>query len=74
MRNLGRAIGVVSELVGVAFLTGMAVKAECDRHKAVIKLHQKEFELAINGIDAACLKMENEHLKKQLKKYEEEKA
>ena len=73
MRNIGQAVGVILEVVGVAFLTGAAIKAECNRHKAVVALHEKEFELAIVGIDAASLKMENKHLKEQLKKYEEEK-
>lgn len=74
MRNIGQAVGVVLEVVGIAFLTGLGIKAECDRHKAVVKLHQKEFELAIEQIDNAVLKMENEHLKKQLEKCEKEEA
>lgn len=74
MRNLGQTIGVLLEVVGITFLTGMAVKAECDRHKAVVKLHQKEFELACKDLHGVLLEVENENLKKQLKNYEEGKA
>lgn len=72
MRNIGQAVGVVLELVGVAFLTGAAVKSECERHKAVVALHKKEFELACVEIHEVLLEAENEHLKKRLKKYEPE--
>lgn len=70
MRNFGKAAGVFLEVVGVVFLTGMAIKSECDRHKAVVKLHCTECELACAEIHEVLLKAENEHLKKQLKKYE----
>lgn len=71
MRNLGQTIGVLLEVVGVTLLSGMAIKSECDRHKAVVKLHNTEMELAIEKIDNVVLRLENEHLKKQLKKKEE---
>jgi hypothetical protein len=71
MRNFGQAVGLFLEVVGITFLTGMAIKSECDRHKAVVKLHCTECELAIEKIDNVFLKAENEHLKKQLKKHEE---
>lgn len=74
MRNIGQTIGVFLEVAGITFLTGMAIKSECERHKAVIKLHVKECELACEKIDNVMLEAENEHLKKQLKKHEEEKV
>lgn len=74
MRNIGQAVGVFLEVVGVAFLTGAAVKAECNRHKAVVALHNKEFELACKEIHEMVLEAENEHLKKQLEKYQKEEA
>ena len=74
MRNFGQAVGVFLEIVGVTLLTGIAIKSECDRHKAVVKLHCTECELAIEGINNVVLKAENEHLKKQLEKYQKEEA
>lgn len=74
MRNIGQAVGVVLELVGVTFLTGLALKSECDRHKAVVKLHQRECDLAFAELHNTVLKIENEHLKKQLEKYQKEEA
>lgn len=70
--NFRQTIGLVVELVGVAMLTGFALKSECDRHKTAVKLIETEFELACTGIDKACLKMENKQLKKQLEKYQKE--
>lgn len=68
--NFVKNVGAFLELVGVVFLTGKAIKAECDRHKAVVALHQKEFELACVEIHQAVLEIENEHLKKKLKEFE----
>ena len=73
MRSFGQAVGMVLELVGVSILTGVAIKAECDRHRAVVKLHQREFELACVEIHEAVLEAENKHLKEQLKKHESKK-
>ena len=71
--NIKQTVGVILELVGIAFLTGAAVKSECERHKAVVALHQKEFELACKEIHEVLLEAEIEHLKKHLLKQEEEK-
>jgi hypothetical protein len=66
--NFGQAVGLFLEVVGVTFLTGLAIKSECDRHKAVVKLHTKEMELVIKEIEEVFLKAENKHLKEQLEK------
>lgn len=71
--NVKQAVGGFLQVVGIVYLTGAAIKAECNRHKAVVKLHQKELELACKEIHEVVLEAENERLKKQLEKYEGEK-
>ena len=74
MRNLTSTIGTIMEITGVVVLTAYAIKAENERHKAVVELRNVKTELFGEKLKNVVLYVENCKLENQLKKETEAEA
>lgn len=67
MKSL-KVIGLIMELGGIAGLSVMALKAECDRHKAVTKMLNTEILNCALDIQHALDQAKIRELEKELEK------
>lgn len=76
MNNFMKKVGLVMEVGGVLILGGMAIKSECERHKAKVQLLDQEILNSFHEIKEILYEAKIRRLEKELTelKGENEKA